>query len=289
MAHHRDIASLASIAVELKVKIFQELPDLWSAIQLRQTCREMNTIYLANETRIRVGCRDRIVAIVDDYYSFLTSFYIDESALRRPPKHGWPDVERGSSRPAGDFVLDIVRHLPYITHYQHGDNMNNLEYKCEPMDYSSVYYSWRDDYLDHVLGDKSAAWERFIQLTHGYESGGHSWYFDTVTCDLIVDIVRIDTVNEGDIEGHFEELKGKYRDLTYVPVPGDEHGEIEEEEPNECSRLESVDLLARGEYYGTGLDIKWVRQLYRKFGWPGPNYRKKEALQAIEDYRDSRI
>lgn len=162
MAHHRDIASLASIAVELKVKIFQELPDLWSAIQLRQTCREMNTIYLANETRIRVGCRDRIVAIVDDYYSFLTSFYIDESALRRPPKHGWPDVERGSSRPAGDFVLDIVRHLPYITHYQHGDNMNNLEYKCEPMDYSSVYYSWRDDYLDHVLGDKSAAWERFI-------------------------------------------------------------------------------------------------------------------------------
>ncbi|KAK7753565.1 hypothetical protein SLS62_004423 [Diatrype stigma] len=299
MARSSDPISLMDLAPELNIQIFQALPNLWSAIALRQTCRELNTIYLANEISIRNKYRDRLVAAVDDYYTFLVSFYLDHRALRRPPPSGWPAIPlEKTSRPDKDFLLDVARHLPYIAGGLDDDRLN-IDYKCRPIDYSSGYsrredvmdlrYEWSiDDTTGFMRQRDPSIVDQFLQLTEGYESGGISLFLDTMTGRVIVDYIRMTTREEGDVAEYFEDLKEKFRSLTFVPVVGHEQHGVDEKLISEYGHLEQADFLAQTEPAWTIIDTLWARSLYREFGWPGPGYQKEEALRAIEQYRQQR-
>lgn len=299
MTRSPDAKYFIDLAVELKLQIFQALPNLWSAIALRQTCRETNTIYLANEISIRKQYRARLVAAVDDYYTFLTTFYLDERALRRPPPSGWPAIPpEKTGRPDKDFMLDVARHLPYITG-GFDDETREIDYKYKPMDYSSGYSGLEDgDYLRHVFDiddttgseDKKSTsiLDQVIQLTQGYESGGISLYLDTMTGGLVVDTIRMQIHREGDLVGYFENLKENFRTLTYVPVLGEEHMAVDEKQLTKYGHLEPADFSAQTDPGWTALDTIWACSLYRTYGWPGPGYQKEEALRAIESYRQQR-
>ncbi|KAF3040115.1 hypothetical protein E8E12_007859 [Didymella heteroderae] len=60
--------------------------------------------------------RDGTVAIIRDYYHFLTKMYLDESQIVEPPPGGWPNITPETMRPLGktDVVVDLLRHLPYV-------------------------------------------------------------------------------------------------------------------------------------------------------------------------------
>lgn len=60
--------------------------------------------------------RDGTVAVIRDYYHFLTKMYLDESRIMEPPPGSWPNITPETMRCLGkaDAVIDLLRHLPYV-------------------------------------------------------------------------------------------------------------------------------------------------------------------------------
>lgn len=62
--------------------------------------------------------RDKVVASVTDFYSFLTTYlHFQPSELKTPPPSGWPQINQTRFAFLGksDKVVDLLQHLPYLT------------------------------------------------------------------------------------------------------------------------------------------------------------------------------
>ena len=324
MALPTNSRSLLGLEDALKVRVFFALPNLWSAIALRMTCHKLNDIYRHHETSIRNGCRDKLVAAVDDCYKFLTTLYVNEPTVHHPPTGGWPDIPlEKSNRRDKDFVVDVARRLPYIT----GDcglgdgicalHSYKIEHNCVPLDYSSGFHRCDNTgRLQSTLTDSAKhSAEHCIELARACRREGHYLYLDTMTGVIIDDVVGMAQQQQHDqgttyykqIVAYFEERKENFRALTYVVAGDDNIYEAEEGEADDfkfmdpdsvrtnLSDWEKLDyepyarLLGQKERFPGKLDLAWVCRLYRKFGWPGPDYQKQEALKAVRDYYEHRL
>ncbi|KAH8649916.1 hypothetical protein BX600DRAFT_103749 [Xylariales sp. PMI_506] len=76
---------LLSLPTELHAEIFVALPDLWTAISLGLTCRELNGVCRSNEAYIKGSLRDRFAAAFLSHYTFHTSLHIPTSGLKLSP------------------------------------------------------------------------------------------------------------------------------------------------------------------------------------------------------------
>lgn len=322
----RNPKSLIGLKAESKLRVFLALPDLWTVIALRMTCHQYNYTYLQNKETIRNKFRDKIVAAVDDYYAFLTTLYIDDSMLRRPPAGGWRDIPlEVSNRHDKDFVMDVARHLPYIQLRYHphfdetGDwvcakHSSKITPNCIPIDHSSGFHRCDDDdSLRKALGSHARhSAEHCIELARTCSRGGPSLYLDAMKGVIIAVVLmppEYSVVLYKNIATFFDERKEKFRALTYVVAERNVY-EVEKEEPDEFRRFNSnepvhldphkaygfdmwdvepyVTLLHQRDRFPTRLDLSWIRRLYRKFGWPDPGYLKIEALKAVGTYYDDR-
>ncbi|KAF3770636.1 hypothetical protein M406DRAFT_224494, partial [Cryphonectria parasitica EP155] len=80
---------------------------------------------------------EHLVAPFRDYYTFLTTLYLPEAALKHPPKGGWPNITRETCSGFGktDMVIDVLRHLPYIEEHR---NLHSVDFNCDVLDYSTA-------------------------------------------------------------------------------------------------------------------------------------------------------
>lgn len=60
--------------------------------------------------------RSVVVADVTSFYEFLTTVYLPNSAIKRPPLGGWPDITPHYLAPLhkNKAVVDLICHLPFI-------------------------------------------------------------------------------------------------------------------------------------------------------------------------------
>ncbi|KAI8186771.1 hypothetical protein K4K58_002470 [Colletotrichum sp. SAR11_239] len=60
---------------------------------------------------------DAAVAAITSYYELVARLQWDETSLAYPPPDGWPQITRESFASLGvtDAVIDVLRHIPYIT------------------------------------------------------------------------------------------------------------------------------------------------------------------------------
>jgi hypothetical protein len=82
--------------------------------------------------------RDELVAIIDDFYTFLTTFYIPASAVKRPSPEGWENITPATTKGfrKSPAVIDLIKHLPYIDEKESKKMINNIHYKSDVLDYS---------------------------------------------------------------------------------------------------------------------------------------------------------
>jgi hypothetical protein len=83
--------------------------------------------------------RTELVTIINDYYTFLTTFYIPFSALKHPPPEGWPNVTAETTRDLdkSPYVIDLMKHLAYIDDAKSRGMITNVHYKSDVVDYST--------------------------------------------------------------------------------------------------------------------------------------------------------
>ena len=87
-----------------------------------------------------VYSRDEVVSEVTAFYEFCIGLWIPESALKRPPPGGWPDIDNKRYAWLGkdDTVIDLMRHLPFIYKEDHSKG-HEIYTLTAAVDYNGPY------------------------------------------------------------------------------------------------------------------------------------------------------
>lgn len=299
---------LMRLAPELQVKVFEALPSPVAAMDLALSCRALNMLYGTYKTQIMAAIRDNIVAPFYEYYAFHATLHIPESDISRPPPGGWPNITPAKCSDFGksDFVIDVLRHLPYI---RQDDTSSHIDDLSNVVDYSKTRPSDLAAY-DTRYRKGDARWSRgpefrykvAVAKAHSVCTAGVDIILDTRTGEVFEEFLRSAGGGEATalpVRDYFARKMGMCRELRMVFVPGNHvyvdrqyrEGEVDEGPPYDAEVMERMGEPV-GPAYGFRLalemDRDWVCHLYRKFGCPGNNWKKEEGLKAIMEYRDRR-
>ena len=233
-------------------------------------------------------------AVVLDFLTFLTTLHRDPDDLRLPPPGGWPGYSpENCAGFKSDLAVEVLRNLPYLDRKgSHEDSSGQIHYKSCLLDYTTFdserltaqEYLWRNG--------QEAVPDHVIILAEGRESGGRTLFLDVWEGKVFEVEIRGPNEAEGqDLREYFEDLKNLYRNLELIPLPGSTMIElrasgIDPETVDQAVSKEEV-LTQDDPDWGSDLDIRYVRQLYRAFGWPD-DFRRGEAFDELSDLIDER-
>ncbi|RYP75806.1 hypothetical protein DL770_007323 [Monosporascus sp. CRB-9-2] len=238
--------------------------------------------------------RDEYVAAITDFYTVVTNLHIPRSTLKHPPPGGWPNITPESCAGFGksDFVVDLLKHLPYISDGEPRSLVTQVHYKCNVLDYSVVSpEEFSSDRLKLgelvAYSDEDPATADTVVLAEGYESGGFYILLNTATGEVIEEMIQYNRTYEDDAMTYFATLVEDYRTLRLIPVPGFNTIDLMAD-VSDVPAAELPDPRAQDPDKGlrTETNVRWLRHIYRKHGWPGADYRKEEALKAVADYME---
>ncbi|KAG8159908.1 hypothetical protein KVR01_010545 [Diaporthe batatas] len=271
-------------------------------MDLAMSCRALHILCDTYKKQIMAAIRDNMVAPFYEYYSFLGSMCIPESKIKP-----WADMapeERAAPPGKSDFAVDVVRHLPRVAEWFNGAIVPTDDVDC-PL-------------KEDVCGGGGGGPFCVDPWGASPESGpsGRHWvavartHHMRVCCDLLLD-TSTGMLSQGrSAFGRRLEVEARpvreclalrmrwCRELRLVLVPGvnvfhlDKGGGGEEGAASlDAAALEEVGAPVCPDMQfdlAHEVDRKWVRHLYRKFGWPGGDWDKEEGLEAIEEYRERR-
>lgn len=251
------------------------------------------------------------IAAISGYFDFLTSLYLDESSILRPPPGGWPNITPETMRGLGksDEVINLLRHLPYIrtdgerihvapwvefanwadTPCASDEDGENARICSEPPEYVEG-----DAIPAHVIGLTSCESPElggyFLLDT---ELGVIHWvgcYGELRNEQSLADdptLIRPIFFDEDTITWEEDGEEADWRqDSPAWPIP-----EFFEVLKGQYRKLSFVPLDSQrvNDVYtrsGPGEDayMGLVQDVYRQYGWPdNDQFRKSDCLEAVED------
>ncbi|KAH7019561.1 hypothetical protein EDB80DRAFT_701117, partial [Ilyonectria destructans] len=226
---------------------------------------------------------EKIRAAFIDFYTFLTTLHYNEADLKIPPPGGWPCLTPelcADYKP--DETIQVLRNLPYF------DRQSPLDfhYRSRLLDYTTFT---RQDFEEateiYEYDEEYWGFEGQIDPGHvfciaeGSGYAGRHLFLNARDGEIIQDTIGVNTESYP-VEIYFETLKEQYRSLELIPCPGRVTLEAFNVVKRDGVSLEEV--CDQTEYWGTDVDIQYVRQLYHQHGWPNA-FRKDEATKAVND------
>jgi hypothetical protein len=231
---------------------------------------------------------DELAAIFLDFYTFLTTLHYNQDDLKVPPPAGWPHLTRehcGDSK--SDYAMEVLRRLPYFDSTHNAD----VHFNSRLIDYSSIEREhfqsdeWKLDGEEFWSSERVVDPVDLLLIAQGHESCGRNLILIVHEGEIIEDMIRCGVVGSYDIKSYFEDLKDAYRSLKLLPCIGrntiDAHSVIDRP-----STITEEEYRAQPtDRWGTELDIQYVRQIFRQYGWPHA-FRKDDANKAIDELMD---
>jgi hypothetical protein len=234
---------------------------------------------------------EELAAIFTDFYKSLATLHYDPVDLKMPPPQGWDTALFPTTivSSKSEDVVALMQHLPYFTENQ---KSTHIHYKSKLVDYTDVEGHDNAEMYDGFLEDVGAWLDHdddmvnrrsdLLVIAGGYESGGRTFILDVLRGEMIEDIIRCNTCGPVDVNDFLEDLKNKLRSLELIPCPGRETQETAAGPANAVA-ISEEEVRAQTEHWGTDLDLQFVRQVYRQYGWPH-DFRRTEATSFIEDF-----
>ncbi|KAJ2991692.1 hypothetical protein NUW58_g2207 [Xylaria curta] len=246
--------------------------------------------------------RNKTIAAIHDYYTFLAKMYLPDESIMVPPEAGWPSIAGADESIIDQLgktpeVIALLARLPYL---------REDIYKSEAAP-ECFFADWRQDFQDLAEGKTNA--DSIKAITEGpdlYEEApspvfgltacayGPLFVLDTelgivhwsdcsgeIKDDLSIESVDVvdelfdGRYQENDWRHHeaswaitdfFEVLKEQFRQLNYIPIS-----------PYTVTSAS----VQRGP--GKAGLIPMLREIYQEHGWPDlQQYRKKDCLEAVQ-------
>ncbi|KAL4724364.1 hypothetical protein ACLX1H_008978 [Fusarium chlamydosporum] len=230
-----------------------------------------------------------IAKILLDFYLFLTTLHYDAEYLKLPPAEGWPGLEPLlKSLRSSEMVGQVMKRIPYFDN----DCKAFIHYKSRLVDYPTL----PQDCFERVMwgrvsgSDKIYSERRQIiidmrdvfPLATGRETWGKFIWLNVRDGEITVEERLMHDLPQVDLKVFFDRLKQDYINLKLIPC----HGRITIEAENVIERpggdiITEEEVIAQEEEWGTALDIQYIRQLYRGFGWPVA-FKRDEAFDAVD-------
>ncbi|KAK3991437.1 hypothetical protein QBC44DRAFT_392921 [Cladorrhinum sp. PSN332] len=232
-------------------------------------------------------------AIFIDFYKFLATLHYDRENLKIPPPEGWKLPRDMVGERVTDFAFEVMRHLPYFK-----PSNCPIDYKSELIDYTSVD---PNDLLDtwSYMKDDTEFWghEDVLDPSHvfpialGYESNGVNLFLCPLEGCLYIEYIRSNGPLVMNVEERFAEYKERYRNLELIPFPGKVALDLEikgrlDEFTEAKEKIAEEDVLAQEEEFPTVLDVQYLKQIYREYGWPLA-FRREECFERVETLLES--
>ncbi|EEP77764.1 conserved hypothetical protein [Uncinocarpus reesii 1704] len=217
-----------------------------------------------------------------DFYTSLTTLHYNPADLKIAPSEGWPNF---TPEICGDWksdhAIEVLRRLPYF------NSRAAIHYKSELIDYTSldpVHFTqpdYREEGMEWWSTEGEADPIHIFCIAEGHESFGRTLFLDTMAGEITEHRVRSDQLDPVDVRTFFNDLKEKHRSLTLIPLDGRETIEADEVDER-TDEISEDEVGAQTETWATDLDIQYLRQLYRQYGWPDA-FRREEAHHAINE------
>ncbi|KAK1963924.1 hypothetical protein LY78DRAFT_659871 [Colletotrichum sublineola] len=245
--------------------------------------------------------REECIAVIRDYYSFLTKMYLREEDVLHPPEGGWPSITPEIMAGLGktDEVISLLRRLPYIRKsYSHdspqaagSSYFANWQYECHLVMYKSgtggdlklvsETAELHDDVPPHVISltlgshnNHTFLLDTELGIVYWHQCPGEI-HMNTTREQVWDDPHEWAPENEADWRGDaarwsvkdfFELLKDQFIALTFIPI--------------NSQTVHEVYARRHPSYDGW---IERVQAIYRHHGWPDlENFCKDECLEDIK-------
>lgn len=221
----------------------------------------------------------QMAALLLDLYTFLTALHYDPADLKVAPADGWPDLTpEHCTHFRGDYALQVLRHLPYLG----GRPPQLLHYQCEVVDYTVVDRGWfvkhhMDSDIEEwwsTLSQVPAAW--MLPLALGVGAQASSFYLNVVDAEVCEVVSGLGDAPPKPLAAWVAEMKELFARLRLIPCDGKLTLVCKDVKDTE-ERIGEDEFRAEEGYFPTDLDVRFVRQVYREYGWP-ERFRYKEAM-----------
>lgn len=231
---------------------------------------------------------EEISDVLLDFYQFLTTLHYDAADLKIPPPEGWPSLTQelcGSS--LSEYALNVMRHIPYFA--QNPDDPH-VHYKSRFIDYTQCTKADFESLFDYRDGDEFWTFEGFIDnqnvfaLSEGYESGGRYLYLNARYGEINEDVVRMNLISAVDMKEYLGNMKEAYRTLKLIPCRQRIPLEVWDI-PESTREITKEEVISQTDVWMTNLDVQYIRQVYRHYGWPD-HFQREEAFKEVDEVMD---
>lgn len=221
----------------------------------------------------------QMAALLLDLYKFLSTLHYDPSDLKVAPAHGWPDLTpEHCAHFRGGYALQVLRYLPYLG----GQPPQQLHYQCEVVDYTVVHRGWfvkhhmdsdTNDEWWSTLSQVPTAWMLPLALGVGVQAS--SFYLNVVDAEVCEVISGLGDAPPKPLATWVAEMKELFASLQLIPCDGKRS--LVCKDVKDIERINEDEFRAEEGYFPTDLDVRFIRQVYRDYGWP-KRFRYKEAM-----------
>lgn len=222
-------------------------------------------------------------AIFLDFYQFLATLHYKAEDLKIPPPGGWTNLSTKLMENSKTWhAIEVLRHLPYFE----GVLESYFHFKCKLIDYTLLTYD--DDTTERDVYNEVWSNDGYkVDMAHcvcvaaGHETWGRELYLNTRDGELQEILIAGYDAESVDVKVYFGKLKEEYRTLKLIPCPGRitiEAGEVAER----TEHITEEQVRNQWEQDRTDLDVQYIRQPYREYGWPDA-FRRDEASRVIND------
>ncbi|CAG7562526.1 unnamed protein product [Fusarium equiseti] len=229
-----------------------------------------------------------------NFYQFLTTLHYDAKYLKTPPPEGWPGLDPLLNHLArSDKVGEVMKHIPYFDN----DCTSYIHFKSRFVDYPNLPEDCFEDVMDWRLNSDNRTWSTrretfvdfydFFPLALGRETWGRHIWLNVRDGEIMQEDNKVQDVEPVDLKEYLEGLKQAYINLNLIPCRGRLILEVTKDvsELPDGQRITEEEVIAQDEEWETELDIQYIRQLYRDFGWPNA-FKRDEAFDAVDKLMD---
>ncbi|KAI8677679.1 hypothetical protein NCS55_00485300 [Fusarium keratoplasticum] len=221
------------------------------------------------------------------FYNFLKTVHFQDVNLKLPPPGGWPDLVLPSTSQKSDRVYEVMRRLPYFDDAPEA----LLHYNSRLYDYTRMPLARVDEafgFMDESLRDSNSSVRREMEIdvfdtfpfSDGFERGGKVMYLNVWDGEITQESLLMDLGEPDDARSYFDGLREDFERLRLIPCYNRSMIEAKRV-PEHSGTITEEQIAAQSEEWGTDLDVQYIRQLYRGFGWPHA-FRKDEAIGAVD-------